>query len=120
MHVTQCANAFNGRDFSIVWQTGQFCNAGTGYLAINNDVAGTAVTLTATNLAACKQKTLTQETGQRFAVFYNDLTRYAIDNKCTFNHLEVPPLNFVLLHCSISHDRIMYGYHKHRDQGLYR
>ena len=103
VHIGNGADALNGGDLRAVFQAAEFGEAGTGDLAIDNNITCAAVTFSAANLTAGQQQTLPQERSQRFVLLNQDGTGNAVDYKCSFDHnAETSPFcyNAKLLVCT--------------------
>ena len=86
MHVADGADALNGGDFRVVPHLAHLHDAGTGHLAVQNDVAGAAMALAAANLAAGEQQMLTQNLGQGFVLLQHQVAGDAVNYQSFSNH----------------------------------
>ena len=80
MQIVHRAYALDGRDLGVVAQLHDLRDAGTGDLAVYNDVAGAAVALTAAYLAAREQQPLTQDLRKRFSALQYERALDPVDD----------------------------------------
>ena len=86
MHIGNGTDAFDGGDLSVLSDLAQLHDAGTGNLAVHNDVTGAAMTLAAADLTAGQQQTVPKEAGQSLVLAYQHGAGYTVDDECSLDH----------------------------------
>ena len=86
MQIVHRAYALDGRDLGVVAQLHDLRDAGTGDLAVYNDVAGAAMPLAAAYLAAREQQPLTQYLRKRFVALQHKSALDPVDYQDFLDH----------------------------------
>ena len=87
MHIGDGTDAFDGGDLSAVLDLAELHQAGTGDLAVHDDITSAAMAFATADLTAGQQQALTQEGGQSFVLIDHHGALNAVDNKCLSNHI---------------------------------